>query len=107
MTTVLTTTQCRRGDAVVVTAQGEVDLSTAAQFATALAEAAGRDRRLVADLDDLRFLGSAGLAVLVSAAAEDDRLVVVAGEGSIARRAITATGLDQVLVVVDRETALP
>lgn len=99
VTTMLTTTRQRRGNVVVVTAEGEVDLSTAAQFAAALADTGPRDQLVVADLDALRFLGSAGLAVLVSAAAEGTRLVVVAGEGSAARRALTVTGLDQVLAV--------
>lgn len=99
VTTMLTTTQQRRGDVVIVTAEGEVDLSTAAQFAAALADVAPGDQLVVADLDALRFLGSAGLAVLVSVAAEGTPLVVVAGEGSAARRALVVTGLDQVLAV--------
>ena len=107
MSDLLSTHTHRTADAVVVAVVGEVDMSTAAEFATALAEAAEPDRALVVDLDGVRFLGSAGLAVLMNAAVDGTRLVVVAGAGTVSRRALRLTGLDTVLTTVDdRDTAL-
>ncbi|GGS32859.1 MULTISPECIES: STAS domain-containing protein [Actinokineospora] len=110
MSTLLTLGRSDHGDAVVVTAEGEVDLATAPQLAAALAVAgADADRLLVADLSKLRFLGSAGLAVLVTAGTDAEQngrsLVVVAGPECVARRALHLTGLDRVLTIVDDEGA--
>ncbi|MGW5051633.1 STAS domain-containing protein [Actinokineospora sp. NPDC004072] len=108
MSTLLTLGRADHDAAVVVTAEGEVDLATAPQLAAALALAAeDTDHLLVADLSKLRFLGSAGLAVLVTAGSETATtgrsLVVVAGPDCVARRALELTGLDRVLTVVDDE----
>lgn len=51
--------------AVVVTVRGDVDVSTAREFRSALTAAAGTGRRrIVVDLGDVAFLDSAGLAVV-------------------------------------------
>src|SRR2546423_13457374 len=52
----------------VVTVAGEIDIATAARLRERLFELAGGGRPLVADLDQVRFIDSAGLAVLVGAA---------------------------------------
>lgn len=62
----LSVTTSRQDDVSVVTVAGEVDVYTAAQLRAALDEeiAAGR-ARLVVDLDEVSFLDSTGLGVLV------------------------------------------
>ena len=62
----LSVTTSRQDDVTVVTVAGEVDVYTAAQLRAALDEeiAAGR-ADLVVDLDDVTFLDSTGLGVLV------------------------------------------
>ena len=52
----------------VVTVAGEIDIATAARLRERLFELAAGGRPLVADLDQVRFIDSAGLAVLVGAA---------------------------------------
>jgi anti-sigma B factor antagonist len=47
-----------------LSAAGEIDLSNADQFRTALAEAVRSDRRLVVDLTEVDYLDSAALATL-------------------------------------------
>ncbi|GAA2642212.1 STAS domain-containing protein [Paractinoplanes durhamensis] len=67
MSTALTFTTSRRPDgAVVLTATGEVDMSNAGAFATALAGArqTAADTPFVVDLTAVEYLDSAGLSVL-------------------------------------------
>ena len=52
----------------VVTVAGEIDIATATRLREGLFELAGGGRPLVADLDRVRFIDSAGLAALVGAA---------------------------------------
>ena len=66
MTTPLTLTTDRLDGAAVLIAAGEIDMSNAATFATALAGAAdvAGDQPLVVDLTAVEYLDSAGLAAL-------------------------------------------
>jgi anti-sigma B factor antagonist len=67
MTTALSLHTSRRPDgAVVLAATGEIDMSNAATFATALsgARAETPDGTFVVDLTGVEYLDSAGLAVL-------------------------------------------
>src|SRR5260370_15842105 len=52
----------------IVTVAGEIDIATAARLRERLVELAAGGRPLVADLDQVRFIDSAGLAPLVGAA---------------------------------------
>ena len=52
----------------VVTVAGEIDIATATRLREGLAGLAAGGRPLVADLDRVRFIDSAGLAALVGAA---------------------------------------
>ena len=52
----------------VVTVAGEIDIATATRLREPLFELAASGRPLVADLDQVRFIDSAGLAALVGAA---------------------------------------
>jgi anti-sigma B factor antagonist len=67
MSTALTfTTGCRPDGAVVLAATGEIDMSNAEAFATALTEARPADSQspVIVDLTQVEYLDSAGLAAL-------------------------------------------
>jgi anti-sigma B factor antagonist len=67
MSVVLTCTTDRGPDgAVVLAATGEIDMSNAAEFSTALdaARTEAADRTVVVDLTRVEYIDSAGLAVL-------------------------------------------
>jgi anti-anti-sigma factor len=74
----------RRNGAVVVRAEGEVDLDNADQLATALRSAAAEPGDpLVLDLVEVPFMDSSGLkAVLVASGEIGDRLVLAISPGS-------------------------
>ena len=84
------------GAARVLTVAGEIDTLTAPALRTHLDEHLGEVDLLVLDLSEVTFLGSAGLAVLVTAKDEADRLRrrfrLVPGS-RIVVRALEATGL--------------
>ena len=62
----LSVTTSRQDDVSVVTVAGEVDVYTAAQLRSVLDEEIGAGHaRLVVDLDEVSFLDSTGLGVLV------------------------------------------
>lgn len=101
----LTVSTNDRGDVTIVTVSGEVDVYTAPQLRSALEEriAAGRTA-LVVDLQDVGFLDSTGLGVLVGrlkglkqvdgwlgAVCSDERILRLFG----------ITGLDRVLPIHD------
>jgi anti-sigma B factor antagonist len=83
---------------------GELDTLTSPLLARQLAEQQSAVAKLVVDLSDVSFLGSAGLAALVEAkdAADNSqgRLLVVPGS-RIAKRALEATGLLRLFTVAD------
>ncbi|KGN38104.1 anti-sigma factor antagonist [Knoellia subterranea] len=99
----LTVATTEREAVTIVTVSGEVDVYTAPQLRAALEEriAAGRTA-IILDLDDVGFLDSTGLGVLVG------RLKAVKKDGGWLRvvctnerilRLFGITGLDQVLPV--------
>jgi anti-sigma B factor antagonist len=83
---------------------GELDTLTAPLLAVRLAEQQSAVHKLVVDLSEVSFLGSAGLAALVEAKDAADRhggeLLVVPGS-RIAKRALEATGLLSLFTVAD------
>jgi len=101
----LTVSTSERDDVVVVTVSGEVDVYTAAQLRSALEDriAAGQTA-LVVDLDDVGFIDSTGLGVLVGRLKTVRKtggwLSVVCTNERILRL-FGITGLDQVLPVHD------
>ncbi len=96
----LSVTASRQGDVTVVTVAGEVDVYTAAQLRAALDEEVAADHvHLVVDLDEVTFLDSTGLGVLVG------RLKLVRNQSGWLRlvcsnerilRVFRITGLDKV-----------
>lgn len=83
---------------------GELDTVTAPLLATRLAEQQAAVPKLVVDLSEVSFLGSAGLAALVEAKDAAERhggqLLVVPGS-RIAKRALEATGLLSLFAVAE------
>ena len=81
----------------IVTAAGEIDISTVSRLRASLFELADSGRPLVADLDQVSFIDSAGLAALVGtakhAAACGGSLYVVSARPKI-RQLFRLTGLD-------------
>jgi anti-sigma B factor antagonist len=83
----------------IVSISGELDSSNAASLEASVASlAATRPERLIFDLSGLRFMDSAGLAVLVGVASEVSS-VELREPSQIVRRTIELTGLSGVLPV--------
>src|SRR5437588_3330386 len=82
----------------VVTVAGEIDIATATRLRERLLELAASGRPLVADLDQVRFIDSAGLAALVGAAnraaAHGGSLHVVCSRPKV-RQLFRLAGLDR------------
>ncbi len=81
----------------VVYLSGELDLTSAGQFSTAIdAALASHPGRLVLDASGLTFMDSSGIVLLVSAAQRVQE-VQVRDPSPIVRRLIELTGLSNVL----------
>ncbi|WP_250031178.1 STAS domain-containing protein [Paractinoplanes maris] len=97
MSTPLTCSTGRRPDgAVVLTATGEIDMSNAAAFATALTSADGESdgAPFVVDLTRVEYIDSAGLAVLFP---HVDRLRLRSNR--LLAPVLTIAGLDDITTV--------
>lgn len=83
----------------VITVGGEIDALTAPELGTFLAAQLAAASLVVVDLERIRFLGSAGLSVLLAAnelATRENRcLWLVVPRRGMANRALEATGLDE------------
>ena len=81
----------------IVTAAGDIDISTVARLRECLFELAASGRPLVADMDQVSFIDSTGLAALAGtakrAAASGGSLYAVCGRPKI-RQLFRLTGLD-------------
>ena len=85
--------------AAIVTVSGDLDISNAdALEATVASIVARRPERLVFDLTRLRFMDSAGIAVLLGAAAKVQS-VHIRNPTPAVRRVVELTGLTQVLPI--------
>src|SRR5437763_7318834 len=84
-------------DYVIVTAAGEIDISTVTRMRECLFDLAASGRPLVADLDQVSFIDSTGLAALVGTAkratCRGGGLYAVCGRPKI-RQLFRLTGLD-------------
>lgn len=82
----------------IVTVSGELDISNAdALEATVSSITAKRPERLIFDLNGLRFMDSAGIAVLLGAAAKVN--VHLRAPSPAVRRVVELTGLTEVLSI--------
>lgn len=94
----------------VLAVAGDLDMLTSPALAAALEEALdARPRTVVVDLSKVDFLGSAGLAVLVSAheRIESARVLRIVASARDIQRAFTMTGLGELLALYPtREAAL-
>ncbi len=85
-----------RGDLALAVIAGEIDASNAAVIASELS--ARGSRTLVIDLVDVRYLDSAGIAMLDQLRRTSEILLVVP-ERSIIHRTMTIVGFDQVVPI--------
>src|SRR3954454_20013225 len=84
----------------VLTPDGELDLFTSPELTQALRAHERTSRRLVLDLSKLRFLDSAGLALLIAQhrrAQHDGTEFAIANACGDVRRVLAISGLDRVL----------
>lgn len=94
----------RRNGAVVVHLVGELDLYNAPEVRTALLElCAEGPERLVVDLQDVDFIDSTALGVLIEARTKlaNRQAFLLAAPGLETHRALKISGLDQHLAVHD------
>jgi anti-sigma B factor antagonist len=97
----------RRGDAVVVSFKGEVDLAVASEFKShlkaGLDEASSQPGRLlIIDLQDVTFFASSGMHALVSCrdqGTNDGIPVGLVSSSAAVVRVIKATRLDEILTL--------
>jgi anti-sigma B factor antagonist len=87
------------GGAPVVTVSGEIDLSNTSEFEATVAQVtADHPDTLVFDLRDLRFMDSAGIAVLLGAVSRVPSVYLRAPSPAVAR-VVELTGLTEVLKI--------
>jgi anti-sigma B factor antagonist len=89
----------------VVDVKGEVDLFTAPKLREHVVGLVEDDeRRIVVNLEDVEFMDSTGLGVLVGALKrlkeKDGQLALVCSQGSVLR-VLTVTGLNKVFAIYD------
>ena len=92
----------RRNGAVVVSLAGELDLYNAEEVRSALREVlAGEPEVLVVDLEQVNFIDSTALGVLIEALSKmtDRRGFRLAAPGLETRRALEVSGLDRHFLV--------
>ncbi len=94
----------RRGEAVVVTPEGEIDLATMDAVRDELMAARGEAQRVVLDLRRVEFLDSCGLRLIVEAQRDADQegwtFVVVRAREPV-QRLLDVAGLSSRLTLVD------
>ena len=91
-----------------ITLSGELDASTAPDFKTAVEEAAGQNpKRLVLIMNDLEYMSSAGLRVLIFAKQKMGSGVdlYMVGTQELVLDTIKKTGFDQSVYLLDEYDA--
>ena len=99
----ITTSVAHREGVAVVSIGGEIDLSTAPAFETAITEALEDDPSvLVIELSEVTFMASVGLRILAATHEKfgNTTQIAVVANNPAASRPIQLTGLDNVVVVV-------
>jgi anti-sigma B factor antagonist len=96
----IATSIAHHGETAVVSVGGEIDLSTAPAFETAVATALKeRPSVLVIDLSEVTFMASVGLRILVATQEElrESVQVAVVANNPATSRPIQMTGLDEII----------
>jgi len=91
-------------DCVVVTAAGELDLTSSQQFDECLSEAGGSSDRMILDLSGVDFMDTSALAVIVGhwrRQVEADGMFLLAGARYRYTKALWITGLADRLPMYD------
>ena len=100
----------QRGQAVHVTLTGELDISTAQRLEDDLRRVeAERPELLVLDLQQLTFMDSTGLRLLITAdirARQEGRRLVIVQGNEMVQRVMRLTRLDERLDIVEDASAL-
>ena len=94
----------RRDGGIVVSLTGELDLYNAEEVRNALLDACGQEPELlVVDLEEVRFIDSTALGVLIEARSKlpDRNGFRLASPGLETRRALEVSGLDRHFLVYD------
>lgn len=100
----LTTTITTEGDTATITLAGELDASSAPQFKAEVEQAAGQGvKKLVLMMQDLEYMASAGLRVLIFAKQKmgADTDIYLVGTQELVKETIEKTGFDQSVYMVD------
>ena len=94
----LTVSSDHLGSTSIVSASGEIDLSTAETFKTALDEAmASGAREVIVDLGQVTFLDSTGIGVLAGTLrSRSERSVGLVVSGGPVEKVLMLTGMDRV-----------
>jgi anti-anti-sigma factor len=101
----------RRGQAVVVSVVGDIDLATSEEFRSILRTPEAQAPTVVLDLRAVTFIDSSGLSVIVAehqrGQAEQYRLIVAVDGAPMVERLFELTGLTSTLTIVpDPDSAL-
>jgi anti-anti-sigma factor len=100
-----TVTRREEDGVIIVTVQGEIDASNAAEVGRQLTDISNRELGLVVDLGQVGHLDSTGIALLyelhVRLGQRGQNLGVVAPAGSAARRVLELTAFDTRIAVTD------
>ena len=93
-----------RQNVAILTVHGDVDLATAPLLESAIRDSWTPPQRLVIDAQDLPFMDSTGLGVLVKAAIrvrDEGGQIAMAAVGARVRKVLSITGLDQHVAIYD------
>jgi len=84
----------------VVVGSGEIDLQSAPEFSRALEVAAALSERVVVDLQDVRFMDSTGLGVVLRARGRDGHpSISLVRPPNVLRKVLYLTSLGEVLPI--------
>jgi anti-sigma B factor antagonist len=96
------------GDVLKVTLAGSFDIAGAGEVDMPFAVISGARRKVVIDFGDVDFLASIGVRVLVKAARSigtKGGKVALFGANEAARKVLSSTGADTLIVVTDDEAS--
>ncbi len=89
--------------------EGELDLSNLPTLEAMLDGAIDSGKKVLIDLEQLEFLDSTGVSLIVHTLARSDaeRFSFIPSRSDCVRRVLTLTGLDQRMVIASAEVPMP